>query len=318
MSDTIHDRRVHPSALASFVLGLASLVSGVLTGLPAVWLGLRGLRAVNFSDGQLRGARLAVAGMILGTVGITLTVIGFAAIVAVQLRQNSDRVGCIDHLRQIGVALNKYADTQERFPTATIYSRSLSPEHRLSWMAEMVPLLAEGTPKAKRYQDLARTIDRTKGWDDPANATPLATRVPIFLCPAHPHQESARPPGLTSYVGIAGIGPDAANLPREGPHAGMFGYDRGIRRREVQRGISHTMMLVETAKDNGPWLAGGYPTVRSLAPDEEHYLGVGRPFGGLHPRGTNVLWVDGSVRTESDATPAEVFRAQATLRRVEK
>jgi prepilin-type processing-associated H-X9-DG protein len=314
MSDSTHVRRTHPLALASFVLGLTSLVLGFLTGLPALWFGLRGLRAVNFSPGQLRGVRLAVAGMILGAVGTTLGVLGFAAIAAMQLRQNSDRVECVNHLRQIGVALNKYADTHKRFPPATGDPRRLPPDRRLSWMADTLPLLAEGTTAATRYQELAKKIDRTKGWDDPANVTALSTRIRIFLCPGHPGDDQRRSPGLTHYVGIAGIDPDAVNLPRYDLRAGMFGNDLGVRRRDVERGISETMMVVETAADNGPWMAGGRTTVRGLAPGEEHYLGPGRPFGGMHPGRTNILWVDGSVRAESDRIPAELFRAQATLR----
>jgi hypothetical protein len=314
MSDTIPVRRTHHAALASFLLGLASLGLGLLTGVPAVWLGLRGLRAVNSSDGQLRGARLAITGMILGALGTTVSLLGFGAIVAVQLRQNSNRVECANHLRAIGVALNKYADVQKRFPPATRDPRRLPPDRRLSWLADIVPLLGEGTAQAGRYQELVKNIDHTAGWAEPSNAAALATPVRLFLCPGQPHYEPHRPPGLTHYVGIAGIDPDAANLPRDDMRAGMFGNDRGVRRREVERGISHTMMVVETAADNGPWLAGGYPTLRGLAPDEEHYLGWGRPFGGMHPRVTNVLWVDGAVRPVADNTLGEVFRAQATLR----
>jgi prepilin-type processing-associated H-X9-DG protein len=318
MSEPIHFRRTHPAALASLLLGLCSLVLGLLTGLPALWLGLRGLRAVNAGDGQMRGARLAVAGMVLGALGTFVTLLGLGAVVAIQLRYNSNRVECVNNLRQIGLALNKYADTHKRFPAATRDPRRLTPDHRLSWMADVVPLLAEGTPKAPRYLDLARKIDRTKGWDDPANAAALATPVRLFLCPGHPRFEPYRSPGLTHYVGIAGIDPDAADLPRDNPRAGMFGNNRGVSRRRVERGISFTMMVIETTADNGPWLAGGHPTVRGLAPDEEHYIGPGRPFGGMHQGLANVLWVDGGVRPVSEKIPPEVFRAQATLREPEE
>jgi hypothetical protein len=340
MNDPTPVRRTHPAALASFLLGLLSAALGllVLNGLPelglgltarttvravillvfavlpALFFGLRGLRAVNTSNGALRGARLAIAGMILGTLGTTITVLGLGSVVAVRLRQNSNRVECINNLRQIGLALNKYADVHKRFPAATSDPRRLTPVHRLSWLADVVPLLAEGTPRAARYQELAKKIDRTKAWDDPANATAVATPVRIFLCPGHPDFEPNRSPGLTHYVGVAGIDPGAADLRRDDPRAGMFGNDRGVRRRDAERGISFTMMVLETTADNGPWLAGGHPTVRGLAPDEEHYIGPGRQFGGMHRGIVNVLWVDGGVRALGENMPGDVFRAQATLR----
>jgi prepilin-type processing-associated H-X9-DG protein len=313
MDDTILIRRVHRIAVVSFVLGLASLGLLILTGVPALLLGLRGLREVNASDGRLRGARLAIAGMILGGLGTLVTLLGAFVIIAVELRLKSTRAECINNLRQIGVALNKYADTHRRFPAATRDPRQFAPNQRLSWLADVVPLLGDGTPKTARYQTLAEKIDHSKGWKDAANAAAVMTPVRIFLCPGHPDYRPTRAPGLTHYVGVAGIDPGAADLPREDVRAGMFGHDRGVSRRQAERGISYTMMVLETTRDNGPWLAGGYPTVRGLAPDEEQYIGPGRPFGGMHSGVVNVLWVDGSVKPMKDDTPGELFRALATL-----
>ena len=73
------------------------------------------------------------------------------------------------------------------------------------------------------------------------------------------------------------------------------------------------MMVLETAYENGPWLAGGFPTVRGLDPDVEYYCGRGRPFGGIHSGIVNILYVDGSVREQTDKTPGKVFRAEAMI-----
>src|SRR5262245_43842793 len=77
------------------------------------------------------------------------------------------------------------------------------------------------------------------------------------------------------------------------------------------------IVLVETAHETGPWLAGGFPSARGLDPQVEAYSGPDRPFGGLHRGMMQVLWVDASVRPVSDGTPGSVFRSQATLRRAE-
>ncbi|MFO0929813.1 MAG: DUF1559 domain-containing protein [Gemmataceae bacterium] len=307
--------RWDPAALVSFLLGLCSLALCLLalTGIPAIVFGLRGLRRVNTADGRLRGRRLALAGLTLGTVGTAATMVGAAAIVVVQLRATSYRVECVNRLRQIGIALNKYADTHQTFPPATRDPAALPPERRLSWLADVLPLLAEGAAVNASYQELARQVDRTRGWDDAANA-PVAERVVrMFLCPAHPDTVRLRSPGRTDYVGVAGVGPDAAALPRSDRRAGLFGNDRGVKRDEVAGGISHTLMVLETAWENGPWLAGGFPTARGVDPGAEPYSGWGRPFGGLHPGVVNALWVDGAVRPLADDTAADVFRRAATL-----
>lgn len=308
-------RRWEPSAILSLILGISSVALCLLalTGIPAMMFGVRGLRQVNAGEGRRRGRRLAIAGLALGAAGTAVTVLGIAAILVVQLQTTRYRVECVDRLRQIGVALNKYADTHGNFPPATHLPAALPPERRLSWLVDVLPLLAEGAAVNANYQDLARQIDRTHGWDDPANQPAAARVVRMFLCPAHPDNVRLRPPGRTDYVGMAGIGPDAAALPRRDPRAGLFGHDHGVRRDEVAAGISTTMMVLETARENGPWLAGGFPTVRDVEPGSEPYSGWGRPFGGLHPGVVNILWIDGSVRPFADATATDVFRRAATL-----
>jgi prepilin-type processing-associated H-X9-DG protein len=308
-------RRLSLAALLSVPLGLFPV-----TGVPAMLLGLAGLRAVNASDGRLRGRRLALAGMTLGALGTALLAIGTLLVIVFQLRTVSQRAECANHLREIGMGINRYAEAHNgELPPGTVANAALPPQRRLSWMAAVLPFLTEGAaagpkrPAEKKWQALAGKLDLERAWDDPANAAASGVNVPAYFCPALVRPDPLRQPGLTTYVGLAGVGPDAARLPKQDRRAGVFGYDRVITRQDVTAGISFTMMVAETTRDLGPWAAGGPPTVRGLAPDETHYVGVGRPFGGLHPDGANVLWVDTSVRLVKSAVAPEVFRAQATL-----
>ncbi len=72
------------------------------------------------------------------------------------------------------------------------------------------------------------------------------------------------------------------------------------------------MMVIETAKDNGPWAAGGPSTVRGLDPTQP-YIGSGRQFGGLHSGGAMAAFADGSVRLSSDRISPATFEALATI-----
>jgi hypothetical protein len=79
----------HPSATASLVLGIVSLVGVVLCGgltlllAPFAWgVGSRALRAIDASPGQFGGREKASAGRIMGIIGTVLLVLGILALVA--------------------------------------------------------------------------------------------------------------------------------------------------------------------------------------------------------------------------------------------
>jgi prepilin-type processing-associated H-X9-DG protein len=124
-------------------------------------------------------------------------------------------------------------------------------------------------------------------------------------------------PAIVHYVGVAGVGPDAPYLPVDHRRAGVFGYDRVTRIVDIVRGTSNTMMIIETAKDNGPWTAGGPATVRGVDPATRPNIGTGRPFGGIHRGGVNVLFADASIRFVRATVDPAVFERIATIGDVE-
>lgn len=307
--------RLSRLALLTFVLGLASMAGlCCVSGVPALLLGLKAVRAVNASDGRLRGSRLATAGMVLGGLGILLTLLGGGAVVMHKLQERSRRAESQNNLRVLGVALNKLAQQTDVLPPATRDPIQWPPERRISWLADLLPVLEDGRPVHVAYQKLAKKIDRTQPWDAESNSDARATTVKLFLCRDHPDYRLDSPVGVTHYVGLAGVGMHAARLERIHPLAGVFGHDRGVAFKEMERGISYTMMVAETAQENGLWLAGDFPTVRGLDKDEESYGGHDRAFGGMHDKVTLVLWADGSVRPMSDEAPALLWRRLVKLK----
>jgi len=67
-------------AIAALVCGLAQLVLGILTGIPAIILGHLARKQIRRTGEQ--GAGMALAGLILGYVGVALTIVFIIAIVA--------------------------------------------------------------------------------------------------------------------------------------------------------------------------------------------------------------------------------------------
>jgi prepilin-type processing-associated H-X9-DG protein len=310
--------RLSRAAIVAFLLGASSLLLSLLTALPAMFVGVRAVRAINSSDGQLRGRRLAIAGLVLGTAMTVLTMLGCAALVILYLHDQSQRAGCTNNLRQIGEAVHKYHDLHDhRFPAGTVPSDALAPEQRLSWQATILPLLAKGALAGKKWEKVAGEIAFKESWQSPANDGPRHSNLPPLLCPTFVRGFRTGQPGLTTYVGVAGVGLDSASLPLKAPHAGFFGYDRTLTIADISAGISSTMMVVETTRHNGPWLAGGPSTVRGLDPDCDRYIGYDQPFGGLHRDGLNVLWADGSVRLVRDRIAPADFRTLARIHRGE-
>ena len=69
------------------------------------------------------------------------------------------------------------------------------------------------------------------------------------------------------------------------PKAGIWGYDRCTRPDDIKNGLASTMSVAETAFQNGPWTAGGPPTVRGIIVDARPLIGTDGQLGGIHPGG---------------------------------
>ncbi len=63
-----------PRARNALTLGVLSLILGVVTGIPAIWVGRKALLHLDAADGALRGRWAAWTGIALGCLGVALTV----------------------------------------------------------------------------------------------------------------------------------------------------------------------------------------------------------------------------------------------------
>jgi prepilin-type processing-associated H-X9-DG protein len=215
----------------------------------------------------------------------------------------SNRRACANHLLVLATALADQRQRTGRFPSAVAAAPDLPFARRLSWYVQLLPSMRE--------QDLAAQFSVAKAWDDRTNLGPAGTWLEVLHCPA---RAEAKPPPvpITTYVGIAGVGSRAPLLARQDPQAGVFGYEKSARLQDITDGVSTTMSVIETAKDNGPWAAGGASTVRGLEPGQP-YIGPDRQFGGLHSGGAMTAFADGSVRFISDKISPSTFEALATI-----
>ena len=165
-------------------------------------------------------------------------------------------------------------------------------------------------------------LDTTRAWDDDENRVTrgkgveeppqIVGRVLALTCPLAREPEPAPMPGLTSYVGITGLGRDSATLPKDDPMVGFFGYNRQTLIEDIRDGLATTMAVAETTK-RGTWTAGGTHTLRGLDQSRRPYIGRGRQFGGNHGGDAMVLFADGSVRFLRESIDPKVFEALSTV-----
>jgi prepilin-type N-terminal cleavage/methylation domain-containing protein len=274
----------------------------------------------------MRSVRRAFTLMELLVVLATIAIlIGLLLPAVCKVRHTAAHAKCQNNLKQIGLAIHSYRDSNNTFPPGTVPGTTLPPDQRFSILVVVLPY----TESQKMYSQLVLT----ESWDSPANVAVVAnSSSQLYQCPdwtsyrwrPSPTQPEPQRGHLahTNYVGVAGVGADAAALPDNDRRIGIFGYDRKLKVEEVKDGLGNTLLLLETARDVGPWLRGGPATVRGVDPADAPPVGDGRPFGGMHlsdgrfssktPHGGHAVMADGSVRTLSDGIASNVFGKLAT------
>lgn len=244
---------------------------------------------------------------------VALVAVGGALVVgAIQkTRIAAGQSQCINNLKMVGLTLHGYHDQNKRLPRATVGtpSKEFPPEDQLSWMEEIIPWL-------EAHMDPKWITNRKLPWDHPENQYVARKRPRVFSCPANP--QISEEYLFSHYVGVCGVGADAAWLLLDHANAGAFGYERVTKLSDMKNGMASVMLVAETATDNGPWVRGGQATARGLDPNGASYLGEHGQFnshhgGYLSAFTTQAAMADASVRTFTDDTADHVVESLATL-----
>ena len=108
-------------AITSFVLGLLSLSCfGFLAGVPAIICGHVARGRARREPSQYGGAALALAGLIMGYVGVLVTLVilpGMLLPALAKAKSRAQRINCVNNMKQIGLAFRIWAvDHGDKFP----------------------------------------------------------------------------------------------------------------------------------------------------------------------------------------------------------
>ena len=273
-------RKTSGKAIASLVLGLASFLCSIFTGIPAVILGIISLVEISRTRGRIKGQGLAIGGIVTGSLGTLMIgpaiLLGLLLPAVQKVREAANRAQSQNNLKQIALAMHNYNSTHGSFPPAVVCSRDGKPLY--SWRVLLLPYLGNNA--------LYKQFRLDEPWDSANNKRWLDQMPPVYRHPA----EAAGDNSSTVYQAI--VGKDAA-----------FEGTQGMRLTDFTNGTANTILVAEAAVAV-PWTK---PDDLSYAPD--------RPLPRFSERlggSFNALFADASVRTIQKGTKEEVLRGFLT------
>jgi prepilin-type N-terminal cleavage/methylation domain-containing protein len=292
--------------------------------------------------GRKSPTRAARAGFTLVELLVVIAIIGVLIALllpAVQgAREAARRMSCQNHLKQIGLAVQNFAEAQHHLPPPNANDKTTYSE-RGSTLVLLLPYL-EDANRFARY-DLSKTVD------DPVNLPITGAPVAGYLCPSMGMPREAPNLGCgeqlapgsylissrTDYFNYGELDGAFANPPDDGSYSLSW--------KDITDGLSNTLLVGEINYGNPKFLWSGCPGengrpkwgdqtwaagywflawghISSADPElfnnsaKYQAPSSARTFRSDHPGGVQFVLLDGSVHFLTDATTPEVRYALVT------
>ncbi len=273
---------------------------------------------------------------LLAVIAVIAVLIGLLLPAVQQARESARRSQCQNHLKQIGLAVQNYHDTNNCLPMG-----SSNPSSVGSW-GMMLALLPQLEKKAlfetanTRNQNCCAEILARQAMNQ---LNPADKPVTLFFCPTDPNGNillTSGPPTPTytcgklyayTYLGVSGSVHSGCGSTANGE--GLFFSRSNIRISQIYDGLSSTLAIGERGIPSD--LAWGWSICGGL--ECEHYLstqiglsvakslpagtGVETHFSSYHPGGASFLLADGHVKFLNNNINYNTYRSLSTRRNKE-
>jgi type II secretory pathway pseudopilin PulG len=285
---------------------------------------------------------------LLVVIAIIAILIGLLLPAVQKIREAANRMKCSNNLKQIGLGIHNYHDTNGTIPTSVSpWAEGLVPAgtilHGRGWITETLPFV--------EMDNLYRLLEPTRnqvffnyGADSLAgtNMRPHVTlNTPLFKCPSDgktpktpatdQYQWNPRPTTLTNYKGVigdvrmGGAGTGAPDTHNQAMNPGVFwrnSYQAKIGFAAVSDGLSNTFFVGEDVPfhnqhsalfyANGDYASCHQPLNFFPNPPQPSNWPLVMSFRSLHTQGANFLMGDGGVRFVRQAADFTAYRAHCT------
>ncbi|MCS7167369.1 MAG: DUF1559 domain-containing protein [Gemmatales bacterium] len=205
-----------------------------------------------------------------------------------RVRESANRMRCLNHLKQIGIALHNHHSQLDRFPEAMIIRPGFTDDWSVH--ARLLPYMEQ--------DNLHRRINFNLPYSDPSHWPVTEVKIPFFLCPSDTKQVIYQASSGQRYFPLsygANMGVWFVYDPATGLRGdGAFAHSYGTQIAEVSDGTSNTVAMAEV-KAWTPYLRdNGLPNVPNQPPPPDVASTLAYIGGTLATNG-HTEWVDGRV-----------------------
>jgi prepilin-type N-terminal cleavage/methylation domain-containing protein/prepilin-type processing-associated H-X9-DG protein len=281
---------------------------------------------------------------LLVVIAIIAILIGLLLPAVQKIREAANRLKCSNNLKQVGLAIHNYHDTNGRMPISTSPWNEGGPLPRngRGWITESLQYIEQ--------DNLARQLEPTRNTDffsAPPDGllgtnmrTLVATVLPVYKCPSDgrsprtatdQYQWNPIPVATTNYKGVIGdvrmgsAGTGAADTHNLARNPGVFyrnTYQGPLTFAAVVDGLSNTFFVGEDVPlynqhsamyySNGDYASCHFPLNTFQNPPDPTNWPLVMSFRSLHTQGANFLYGDGGVKFVRQSVNFDAYRQHCT------